>query len=104
MPMVAWEFIAPLIMGVVLILTVGGVLILRPIAKQLGGLLEAMTRERLDGGPSQDVAHLRELVETMNQRMLLMEERQEFTDRLLERGGRSKSLEAAPPPWGTNEG
>jgi hypothetical protein len=99
-----WEFVAPLIMGVVLILTVGGVLILRPIAKQLGGLLEAMTRERLDGGRNQEMAHMRELLETINQRMLLMEERQEFTDRLLERGARPKSLEATPPSWSSDEG
>jgi hypothetical protein len=81
-----WEFIAPLIMSVVLILTVGGVLILRPIARHLGTLLEAMTREKLDGGRGQDLVHIRELMETMNQRLQLMEERQEFTDRLLERG------------------
>ncbi len=81
-----WEFVAPLILGVVFVLTTGGVLILRPIAKHLGTLLEAMTREKLDGGRGQDLAHLRELMETMNQRLLLMEERQEFTDRLLERG------------------
>jgi hypothetical protein len=87
-----WEFIAPLIMGVVLILTVGGVLILRPIARHLGTLLEAMTQEKLDGGRGHELSHLRELMETMNQRLQLMEERQEFTDRLLERGGTS-----APP-------
>ena len=81
-----WEFIAPLIMSVVLILTVGGVLILRPIARHLGSLLEAMTREKLDGGRAQELGHVRELMETMNQRLQLMEERQEFTDRLLERG------------------
>ena len=98
-----WEFIAPLIMSVVLILTVGGVLILRPIAKQLGTLLEAMTRERLDGGRHQELGHIRELMETMNQRMLLMEERQEFTDRLLEQGARPKSVEAPLPRRDTNE-
>ena len=87
-----WEFIAPLIMSVVLILTVGGVLILRPIARHLGSLLEAMTREKLDGGRAQELGHVRELMETMNQRLQLMEERQEFTDRLLERG-----REPAPP-------
>lgn len=81
-----WEFVAPLIMSVVLILTVGGVLILRPIARHLGTLLEAMTREKLDGGRGHELAHIRELMETMNQRLQLMEERQEFTDRLLERG------------------
>lgn len=91
-----WEYLAPLIMGVVLILTVGGVLILRPIAKHLGALLEAMTRERLDPARSKEMSHLREMLDTMNQRLQLMEERQEFTDRLLERGD-------APPALGPSE-
>ncbi|MEQ9568582.1 MAG: phosphoribosyltransferase [Longimicrobiales bacterium] len=86
--MLLWEYLAPLILGVVLILTVGGVLILRPIARHLGALLEAMTRERLDPSRNQEMTHVREMLETMNQRLQLMEERQEFTDRLLERGGR----------------
>lgn len=79
-----WEMIAPMVVGIVLILTVGGVLILRPLAKRLGNLLEVMTRERLEGSDRQDMAHLREILETMNQRLQLLEERQEFTDRLLE--------------------
>lgn len=87
-----WEFVAPLILGVVFVLTVGGVLILRPISKHLGTLLEAMTREKLDGGKGHELAHIRELMETMNQRLQLMEERQEFTDRLLERGRSSVPL------------
>lgn len=94
--MILWEYLAPLILGVVLVLTVGGVLILRPIAKHLGALLEAMTRERLDPARSQELLHVRELLETMNQRLQLMEERQEFTDRLLERG-------EAPPALGRAE-
>lgn len=84
--MILWEYLAPLILGVVLILTVGGVLILRPVAKHLGALLEAMTRERLDPRRTQELGHIREMLETMTQRLQLMEERQEFTDRLLERG------------------
>ena len=87
-----WELIAPMVMSVVLILTVGGVLILRPIAKRLGGLLEVMTRERLDGSQKQELGHVRELLETMNQRLQLIEERQEFTDRLLERREPQRSL------------
>lgn len=93
--MLLWEYLAPLILGVVLILTVGGVLILRPIARHLGALLEAMTRERLDPARNQELTHVREMLETMNQRLQLMEERQEFTDRLLERGD---APPAARPP------
>ena len=80
---IALEMIAPMIVTVILILTVGGVLILRPIAKRVGDLLEVMTRERLEPGRREDTEHLREILETMNQRLALMEERQDFTDRLL---------------------
>ncbi len=44
-----WEFITPLIMMVVFTLTVGGVLLLRPIAKRLGDIVELMLREKRDG-------------------------------------------------------
>ena len=35
-----WEIIAPMIVSIVFILTVGGVLVIRPIAKRISGLLE----------------------------------------------------------------
>lgn len=82
--MIDWEMVAPMIAIVVMTLTVGGVLVLRPIAKRLGDLLEVMTREKLEGSERRDMVHMREIVETMNQRLQLLEERQEFTDRLLE--------------------
>ncbi len=85
--MLDWDAIAPMVVAIVLFITVGGVLVLRPIAKHLGTLLEAMTREKLQGSDRQEMMHVRELLETMNQRLQLMEERQEFTDRLLEERG-----------------
>ena len=86
-----WEFIAPMILGVVMFLTIGGVLVLRPIATRLGSLLEVMARERA-ALPPEEIRHLRDTLETMNQRLSLMEERQDFTERLLGRGD-----PAAPP-------
>ena len=77
-----WEFIAPMIMTIVLILTVGGVMVLRPIAKRVGDLLEVYAKERQDGLQG-DVHHVRDLLETMNARLQLLEERQDFTERLL---------------------
>lgn len=77
-----WEFIAPMVTGTVFILTVGGVLILRPIAKRLSDVLELYAREK-QAGLEGEVHQVRELLETMDARMRLMEERQEFTDRLL---------------------
>ena len=41
-----WEFIAPMIVSVVLVLTVGGVVLLRPVTKRLGALLDVMVLEK----------------------------------------------------------
>jgi hypothetical protein len=90
-----WEFIAPMVTGTVFILTVGGVLILRPIAKRLSDVLELYAREK-QAGLEGEVHQVRELLETMDARMRLMEERQEFTDRLL-REPSEKKLGDLPP-------
>ncbi|MDH3223139.1 MAG: hypothetical protein OEO23_05445 [Gemmatimonadota bacterium] len=90
-----WEFIAPMIVGVVFSLTAGGVLVLRPIAKRLGDLLEVMAREKASL-PAEELRHLRDSFETMSQRLALMEERQDFTERLLGRGEASSPSQADP--------
>jgi hypothetical protein len=68
-----------------LFLSTAAVLILRPISSKLGSLLEAMARERQ--APSQvdtgEIARLRLLVEHVAKRVELMEERVDFTERLL---------------------
>jgi hypothetical protein len=88
-----WDSIAPMIVGVTFFLTVGGVLVLRPISKRVGDLLEIMARDK-QAGLENDVGHMRDLLETMNARLQLMEERQDFTERLLA-GDRKK--EELPP-------
>ena len=40
-----WEFIAPMVISIVFILTVGGVLVLRPISKRISELLELYARD-----------------------------------------------------------
>ena len=79
---VDWSEVAPMIVAVVAFLTVGGVLVLRPIAKRIGDLLEIYARDR-QAGLEGEVHQVRDLVETMNARLQLLEERQDFTDRLL---------------------
>ena len=90
-----WEMIAPMIASVVFILTAGGVLVLRPISKRLGHLLEVMAREKA-ALPTDELRRLRETMDTMNQRMALLEERQDFTERLLERGDGDRRLVEEP--------
>ena len=83
-----WEFIAPMFISTVFIVTVGGVLVLRPISKRISELLEFYARDRR-GGVESGVPQIRDLLETMDARLHLMEERQEFTEKLLSSGGRS---------------
>lgn len=80
---ISLQMIAPMVVAIVLILTVGGVVLLRPLSKRLGWLLEAMARDRERPQIGQEMERLRELLETMNGRLTLLEERQDFTDALL---------------------
>lgn len=83
------DILAPLIISVVLTLTVGGVLLLRPIAKRLGDIAELMLREK-KGGTESELRRMGDLLETVSARMGLLEERQDFTERLLESPDRPK--------------
>ena len=92
-----WEFIAPMLVAIVLIMTVGGVAVLRPIAKRISELLELYARDRQTGIES-DVHQVRDLLETMDGRLHLMEERQDFTEKLLSPGRRSDAPDSAGEP------
>lgn len=83
--MIDWEFVAPMLVMIVGIVTFGGVLVLRPIAKRMSELLELYARDK-QSGLTHEVGQMRDLLETMNARFQLLEERQDFTERLLESG------------------
>lgn len=80
----AWEFIARI--SIVFILTAGGVILLQPVMTRLGALLDALAL-RKTRAPDEENRRLRNRVETMNERLALMEERLDFTERLIGRGG-----------------
>ncbi len=67
------EILAPLILTVVLTLTVGGVLLLRPIAKRLGDIVELMIRGK-QGEAEGELRRIGDLLETVSGRMALLEE------------------------------
>ena len=92
-----WEFIAPMLVAIVLIMTVGGVAVLRPIAKRISELLELYARDRQTGIES-DVHQVRDLLETMDARLHLMEERLDFTEKLLSSGRRSDAPDSVGEP------
>lgn len=77
-----WEALAAMVVPTVFILTTGAVIILRPITKRLTDLIELYSRDR-QAGVQGDMQQIRDLLETMNARLQLIEERQDFTDRLL---------------------
>ena len=90
--MIDWDMVAPMIMTSISVLTIGGVLVLRPLAKHVGAYLEALTRQHLEPGRQEEVHQLQEHMETMSQRLRLLEERQDFSERLHEERGRRKEL------------
>jgi hypothetical protein len=77
-------------MLIVLILTTGGVILLRPLTRKLGDLLEAMAAERRDPILREELARLREMNDMLSERLALLEEKQEFTEALLKSAERPK--------------
>ena len=77
------EFLAPLFVMIVLILTVGGVTLLRPLSKHLGELLQAMADEKRSPSIGDDLHHIRAHLDTVSSRLALLEERQDFQEKRL---------------------
>jgi hypothetical protein len=73
---------------ITMFMCIAAVLILRPVSTRLGRLLEAMTRERIQqAAPASredpQLARVTLLLEQVSRRMELMEERLDFTERLV---------------------
>ncbi len=83
---------------IVFILTFGGTILLRPLTKRLADYLDVKTRSRLSGADEEEIRRLREALEATNGRLALLEERQDFTDRMLARGRQPSALFAAEAP------
>jgi hypothetical protein len=77
--------VAGAVIALTAILTTGGVILLWPIARQLGGYLRALTEERKalprPGEPPAERVVL--VLERLDERLRVLEERQEFTEELL---------------------
>jgi hypothetical protein len=91
--------VAPMIVFTTLIVVTGGVVLLRPLAKRFGDLIDVTIAERrrnLDPPePVTDQARLLNVVESVEERLSRLEDRQAFTDSLLSSNNRS-SLESGP--------
>lgn len=70
------------------ILTTGGVLIFRPISRRLGALLEVMTQQKLRAASADphDAMRIRELLSSIEGRLTMLEERQDFAEALISAG------------------
>jgi hypothetical protein len=96
------DSIAPMVVLVVLILTAGGVAVLRPISRQLAEFLQVLTQERLGSsrarGADRESERMHALLVALESRLAHLEERQGFTEALLEAGPHAA---ASPPRNGT---
>jgi hypothetical protein len=92
--------VAPMVMGVTLFLVTGAVILLRPLTRRLGELLEVMVRQRTEPPPTPELTQIRDLLLNVESRLSLLEERQSFAEALLT--SRSQHTGAALEPNGTD--
>lgn len=78
------QYWVPTIVGTVFFLTVGGVIILRPIAKRLGEFLEVLIQEKRKDMQVRGDDRMRRMLGDLEQRMSLLEDRLEFAEDLLD--------------------
>jgi hypothetical protein len=87
-----------LAVAITAILTTGGVLILRPIAKRIGALLDVVTQQKLKQANTDpyDLVRIRESLASIDGRLCTIEERQDFAEALISSGDtRLLSIQAA---------
>jgi hypothetical protein len=76
--------LAPMIVMVTGIVTAGAVILFRPLTARLGELLHAMTQEKLRPGSQREAAQLQETLARLESRLSLLEDRQGFTESILD--------------------
>jgi hypothetical protein len=82
------DSVAPMVVSVVFFVMTGLVILLRPISKKLGNVLEVVAEEkrrRMAEQPMarEDATRIVSILDTLDRRLAQLEERQEFTDKLL---------------------
>lgn len=87
---------------ITLFLTVGGVLVLRPLTKRLGALMEASAKSKGSTAEEQmQIEHMKLMIETQNLKLEQLEQKLSFTESLLE--SRTSAFLAARPGVGPRE-
>jgi len=87
------EALAVLMLSIITLST-AGVLILRPLAKQMGEILEQLRRNRGAQVESSELARTNAMVAALSDRMEQIEERLDFAERVLESGRREANGKA----------
>ncbi len=90
--------------AVMMTVLIGAIILLFPLSRRLGRVLEEWIKLRHESSPDRDrlerlelgVLEIRQLVEGIDQRMALMGERQDFMESLIE----SKKAESLPAEAG----
>jgi hypothetical protein len=78
------EIIAPVVVSIALFVTTGAVLIFRPLTKRLGDRIAASSKQpTIVHADEAELARMRQALEETNARLELMEQRLDFTERLL---------------------
>ena len=96
-----YEFIISLVFSLLVIIIVGGGILLFPITRRLGRLLER--KLETEALPGDELRHLRGAVRSLSEQLEALQERQDFTDRLLSSGDRT-SYEGSAKPSDPTEG
>lgn len=78
------------IIAILAIVMIGGGILAWPIVRRLGRALDAKVAS---GGDQDERRRLTETVETLSQRVALMEDRLDFAEKLLGRSGRGRELD-----------
>lgn len=91
--------VASMITTIVLVALIGGVILLRPITKRAGLLLEQKLQEKQAHPAPDEVRMLRERVQLLEDEVRLLSERQQFTEQLL--GQREHKPDQLPRSAGT---
>ena len=83
-----------MVLTVVILVLVGGFVLLYPLSRRLGALLERQwLSEKGTASLQPEVARLREAVESLEAEVERLAEKQEFTDRLLDSGRPASAAE-----------
>lgn len=86
--------LAGMLFSLLVVLVIGGFILLFPLARRLGTLLELYVEERRKSEfPPPELEDIRRVVDSLQSEVERLRERQEFTERLLERGS-TRSPEA----------